>query len=100
MRNENREVFNSLLLGLKNRHGICRRSRLKTDREENNFFVRISARDFQAINWGINHADICSARFQHEKVAIGTGHAQHVAERAKNDVRALRDGVRFVDHFQ
>ena len=50
------------------------------------FFVRIRARDFQAIDRRINNTHIGSARFQNEQIVLRARHAQHVAERAENDI--------------
>ena len=64
------------------------------------FLLGIGARDFKAIDRRINDPHVGAARFQHQQIELRTGHPQHVAERAKNHVGPLRDGVRLVDHLQ
>ena len=45
MRDEDREILDSLFFRLENGHRIGRRGRFKADREENHFFGRVGARD-------------------------------------------------------
>ena len=75
-------------LRLPDRHGIGRRGGLKADGEEDDLLVRIRGGDPQAIERRIDDAHVAALGLHLKQIAIRAGHAQHVAERAEDDVRA------------
>ena len=65
-----------------------------------NLLLRICPRDLQAIDRRIDDANIRAARFEHEKIAVGPGYAQHVAEGTEDYAGSRCDCVRFIDHLE
>ena len=100
MRDQHGKIADALRLRLPYRHGIGRRRGLKANREEYNFSARIRGSDPHRVQRRINDANVASLGLHLEQIAIRAGNAQHVAERAEDDVGPPRDGMRAIDHIE
>ena len=100
VRDQQRDVGHLLFAGAPGEHGIGGGGGFEADGEEDDLFVGIGAGDLEAVQRRVDDAHVAAVGLDGEEVAIGAGHAQHVAKGAEDDVGAARDGVRLVDHLQ
>ena len=68
VRNQDGKIFDALLSGLPDGHGVGRSGGLESDGKEDDFFVGIGPGDFQAIDGRINDAHVRAARFEDEQI--------------------------------
>src|ERR1700739_2691900 len=68
-----------------NAHGVCGSCSFKSHAKENDLLIRISNGQLNSVEGRIHDANVATAAFDLEQIAVGTGHAQHVAEGAEDD---------------
>ena len=97
MRDEQRKVLDVIVVGLPGGHCVCWRSGFETHGKKHDLTIQIALGKFQGIERRVDDTNIGALGLGIEQALRGTGHAQHVAERAKNDVGTLRDGYSLVN---
>ena len=100
MADQQREIPQPGLPGLKDGHGGSRRGGLETDGEEHHLPVGILAGNLQGIQRRIQRPHLAAGGPCGQQVAPGAGHAQHVAEGAQDGARGQGDSDGLVDGFQ
>src|SRR5271167_302145 len=70
VRGEDREVFQSLALGLPDGHGIRRSRRFKTNSEEDHFAAGICASELERFGGRINHAHVSAPGLHMEEISM------------------------------
>ncbi len=86
MRNEQRKILDVIVVGLPGGHRICGRRGFETHGKEHDLTVGIAPGKFQGIERRIDDTNIGTLSLGIEQALRGTGHAQHIAERAKDHV--------------
>jgi hypothetical protein len=92
VRAERAEVRETALACAVDGHGVGGRRSLEADREEDHAFVGMASGDGERVERRIQHAHVGALGLGLQQVARAARHAQHVAERAEDDVRARGDG--------
>jgi hypothetical protein len=80
MRNQQREIFDAIVIGLPRGHGVGGRGGFETDGKEYNLALGIRLRQFQRVERRIDNAHVGAFGLGIEQTLRRTGHAQHVAE--------------------
>src|SRR5690349_6065767 len=70
MRNQNREIVDTTLFGLKNSHCIRGSRRLKADGEEHHLLSRVVLSDFDSIQRRVDHTYITACRLCRKQIAV------------------------------
>ena len=71
-------------------HRVRGRRGLEADGEEDDLAVRVLLRELHRVERRVDHPHVAAPRLDAEQVGRRAGHAQHVAERREDDVRAAR----------
>ncbi len=97
---QGREVFQPQPRRLGHRHRVGRRSGLEADGEEDHLAIRMPLGQGHGLHRRVDDAHVAPFRLHREEVLRRAGHAEHVAERAKDRFPPRGDGHGLVDHFQ
>src|SRR6185437_11043852 len=77
---EYRKVSYALGFGPHQGQGSGGRSGLKSNGKKHHVLVRIGARQFERIGWGINNPNINATRLMFQRTTVSSRHAHHIAE--------------------
>jgi hypothetical protein len=99
VRDEKGEIFDAVVIGLPRRHGVRRGRGFKTYGKEDDLAVGIRFGKFERVEWRINNSDVGAFGLHVEQALRGSRDAQHVAERAEDCLRSLRDRHGLIDQF-
>jgi hypothetical protein len=100
VRDEHAEVLHAELTRAPYGHRIGGGRSFEADREEHDLLVRRSHRELQRVERRVHDTDRAAAGAHLLQVAIASWHAQHVAERGEDHVRAVGEDQRLVDLFE
>ena len=99
-RQESEKFVIPCLLRLPDRHSIPGCRGFEPDGEKDDLLTGIRPCDLETIDRRINHPHVSAARLENEEIARGTRHPQHIAKRAKDDIRPAGDRMSLVDHLE